>query len=107
MTLVRYKQPQKYLTQDPFFKISLAPKSYSSKTCTVKNNSNVFPLRAFFNHAALVPHCLCQCGGHPHPAANLGPALLRELSGALPGYTGHAEDQGCLTLFKDFYLSIN
>jgi len=59
----------------------------------------VFPLRTVFNHSTLVPHCICQCGGHTHPAANLGPALLRELSGALPGYTGHAEDQGSTCFF--------
>ena len=50
--------------------------------------------RVVSDHAALVPDIVCQCGGHPHPAEDLGPAVLPGLCGPLPGHTGHAQDQG-------------
>lgn len=55
---------------------------------------------AFFrdvsDYTALVPHLICQRGGHPFAPPYLGPALLPRLIGALPDHSGHAENPGKL-----------
>lgn len=50
--------------------------------------------RVVADHAALVPDVVCQRGGHPPAAEDLGPALLPGLAGSLSGHAGHAQDQG-------------
>lgn len=61
--------------------------------------------RVVTDYAALVPDIICQRGRHPPAPQDLGPAVLPGLLGALPGHTGHAQNQGFyLTLFILPYL---
>lgn len=53
--------------------------------------------RAVSDYTALVPHLICQRGGHPFTPPYLGPALLPRLAGALPDHSGHAENPGKLS----------
>lgn len=54
--------------------------------------------RIVADHTALVHDLICQCGGHPFGAQDLGPAVLPGLVGALSGHTGHAQNQGTLPI---------